>query len=69
MAEISHVRIAVPEQASLNRILREGGSQLFPQWLYAEPGEEPRILSWGLRNAPTQMLDVPDDPARATQPR
>ena len=31
MAEISHVRIAVPEQASLNRILREGGSQLFPQ--------------------------------------
>jgi len=65
MAEISHVRIAVPEQASLNRILREGGSQLFPQWLYAEPGEEPRIQYWGLRNAPTQMLDVPDDPARA----
>lgn len=64
MPEISHVRFAVPEQASLNRILREGGAQLFPQWLYAEPGE-PRILWWGVRGAPLQMLDVPDDPARA----
>lgn len=64
MAEISHVRFAVPEQASLNRILREGGAQLFPQWLYAEPGE-PRILWWGVRGAPLQMLDVPFDPARA----
>jgi len=65
MPEISHVRIAVPEQASLNRILREGGSQLFPQWLYAEPGDEPRVLWWGVQGAPVQMLDVPDDPARA----
>jgi hypothetical protein len=64
MPEISHVRFAVPEQASLNRILREGGAQLFPQWLYAEPGD-PRILWWGVRGAPLQMLDVPDDPARA----
>jgi hypothetical protein len=63
--EISHVRIGVPEQATLNRILREGGAQLFPQWLYAEPASEPRILWWGIRGAPTQMLDVPDDPARA----
>ncbi|MGH2357543.1 MAG: hypothetical protein ACRDGJ_05965 [Candidatus Limnocylindria bacterium] len=63
MAEISHVRMAVPEQAPLNRILREGGAQLFPQWLYAEPGE-PRILWWGVRGAPLQMLDVPSDPAR-----
>ena len=64
MPEISHVRIAVPDQASLNRILREGGSQLFPQWLYAEPGDEPRVLYWGMRGAPLQMLDVPaaDDP-------
>jgi hypothetical protein len=65
MAEISHVRIAVPEQATLNRILREGGAQLFPQWLYAEPGDEPRVLWWGIQGAPVQMLDVPDDPARA----
>lgn len=60
MPEISHVRIAVPEQATLNRILREGGSQLFPQWLYAEPGDEPRILWWGIRAAPVHMLDVPE---------
>ena len=59
MAEISHVRIAVPDQASLNRILREGGAQLFPQWLYAEPGDEARILWWGVRGAPTQLLDLP----------
>jgi hypothetical protein len=65
MPEISHVRLAVPEQATLNRILREGGAQLFPQWLYAEPGDVPRIRWWGIRGAPTQALDVPDDPARA----
>ena len=64
MPEISHVRFAVPEQGPLNRILREGGAQLFPQWLYAEPGPEPRILWWGVRGAPTQMLEVSDDPAR-----
>ena len=64
MPEISHVRFAVPEQSTLNRILREGGAQLFPQWLYAEPGNEPRILWWGVRGAPTQMLEAPDDPAR-----
>ena len=71
MPEISHVRIAVPDQASLNRILREGGSQLFPQWLYAEPGEDPRILWWGLRGAPLQMLDVPaaEDPRHGLFPR
>ncbi len=60
MPEISHVRIQVPEQGPLNRILREGGAQLFPQWLYAEPGEDSRIVWWGIRDAPTQMLDVPD---------
>jgi hypothetical protein len=71
MPEISHVRMAAPEQASLNRILREGGAQLFPQWLYAEPGDEPRILWWGLRGAPLQMLDVPaaDDPRHGLFPR
>ncbi len=60
MTEISHVRIEVPEQGTLNRILREGGAQLFPQWLYAEPGDELRIRWWGVRGAPTQLLDVPD---------
>ena len=59
MPEVSHVRIAVPEQAILNRILREGGAQSFPQWLYAEPGDEPRFLWWGVRGAPTQVLEVP----------
>ena len=59
MPEISHVRIAVPDQGDLNRILREGGAQSFPQWLYAEPGAEARILWWGVRSAPTQMLDRP----------
>ena len=71
MPEVSHVRIAVPEQASLNRILREGGAQSFPQWLYAEPAEEPRILWWGVRSAPVQMLDVPglDDARHGLFPR
>ena len=66
MAEITHVRIAVPDQASLNRVLREGGAQSFPQWLYAEPGDEPRIVWWGVRGAQLQLIDVPDDPARAS---
>jgi hypothetical protein len=65
MPEITHVRIAVPEQAPLSRVLREGGAQSFPQWLYAEPGEEPRIVWWGVRGAQLQLIDVPDDPARA----
>ena len=60
MAEISHVRMLVPEQAPLNRILREGGAQSFPQWLYAEPGDEPRIVRWGVRSVPTQWLEMPD---------
>jgi hypothetical protein len=65
MPEISHVRVAVTDQATLNRVLREGGAQSFPQWLYAEPGDEARILWWGVRSAPTQMLDVPsEDDAR-----
>lgn len=64
MAEISHVRIGVPEQGTLNRILREGGTTMFPQWMYAEPLDDPQILWWGVRGAPVQLLDVPDDAAR-----
>ena len=59
MAEVSHVRMAVPEQGDLNRILREGGAQSFPQWLYAEPGDEARIRWWGVRGAPVQLLEAP----------
>ncbi len=65
MAEISHIRIGVPDQGELGRILREGGAQLFPQWLSAEAAPQPRLLWWGIRGAPTQLLDVPDDPALA----
>ena len=71
MAEITHVRFAVPEQGTLSRILREGGAQSFPQWLYAEPGTEQRIVWWGVRDASTQMLDLPadDDPRLGLFPR
>jgi hypothetical protein len=71
MPEISHVRLRVPEQGTLNRILREGGAQSFPQWLYAEPGDEARIEWWGIRGAPVHMLDVPgaDDPRYRLFPR
>ncbi len=65
MPEISHVRIVAPDQAGLNRILRELGAQSFPQWMYAEPGEQARILWWGVRAAPVSFLDIPaDDDAR-----
>lgn len=55
MAEISHVRLGVPDQAALQRILREGGAQAFPQWLYAEPAPEPTLLWWGVRGAPADL--------------
>jgi hypothetical protein len=64
MAEISHVRMGVPDQATLNRVLREAGTTAYPQWLYAEPHDDAQILWWGVRGAPTQLLDVPDDPAK-----
>ncbi len=48
----------------LSRILREGGTTLFPQWLSAEPADEARILWWGIRGAATELLEVPADPAR-----
>lgn len=68
MPEISHVRLAVPEQAPLNRGLREGGAQSFPQWLYAEPGPEARILWWGLRD-PLDLVAPTDDARRGLFPR
>lgn len=71
MPEVSHVRIEVPEQGTLNRILREGGTQAFPQWLYAEPGADARIRWWGIRDAPTQLLEVlePGDARHGLFPR
>ncbi len=68
MPEISHVRLEVPQQAPLNRVLREGGAQSFPQWLYAEPGPELRILWWGLRGA-IEPVAVPDDERAGLFPR
>jgi hypothetical protein len=61
----------VRDSGTLNRILREGGAQSFPQWLYAEPSDQARILWWGVRSAPTQFLDVPEpnDPRYALFPR
>jgi len=63
MTEVSHVRLQVPDQATLSRILREGGAQAFPQWLYAEPGPEARFMWWGVRD-PRGVGAVPahDDP-------
>jgi hypothetical protein len=71
MPEVSHVRIAVRDQATLSRVLREGGAQSFPQWLYAEPADEDRVMWWGIRSAPTQFLDVPaaDDARYGLFPR
>ncbi len=64
MPEIGAVRFGVPDQGMLSRILREGGATLFPQWLSAEPASEARILWWGIRDAPVELLEMPDDPAR-----
>ncbi len=66
MTEISHVRLMVPDQATLNRILREGGAQSFPQWLYAEPGEETRLLWWGVREARSMGVAPADDDPRSS---
>ncbi|MEP6469944.1 MAG: hypothetical protein ABJC24_09260 [Chloroflexota bacterium] len=68
MPEISHIRLAVPEQASLSRVLREGGAQSFPQWLYAEPGPEARILWWGLRD-PLDLVAPTHDARQGLLPR
>ena len=64
MTEISHVRILTPDLTGLNRIFREGGAQLFPQWLSTDYGDEPRIEWWGMRGVLMDTLEPPDDPAR-----
>ena len=65
MPEIGEVRLWVPDQGALSRILHEGGATHFPQWLSAEPADEARILWWGIRDAAVELLDVPDDAARS----
>lgn len=65
MAEISHVRLGVRDQAALQRILREGGAQSFPQWLYAELAEEASIRWWGVRGA----VGDPDRPGEGALSR
>lgn len=71
MPEISHVEIGIPDQATLSRLLREGGAQLFPQWLAASPALEPRILWWGVRGAALDGLERPaaDDARAGLYPR
>jgi hypothetical protein len=69
MPEVSHVRLAIPEQAVLNRILREGGAQSFPQWLYAEPGPEAQIRWWGVRGLAADAPDEADEHASGLVPR
>ena len=68
MPEISHVRMTVPDQSTLNRVLREGGAQQFPQWLYAEPGTESRMTSWGLRGRSASDARHPTGRRRETRP-
>ena len=65
MAEISHVHLLYPDITALNRIIREGGAQLFPQWLSTDFGKEPEIAWWGLRGVLLQALEPPADPAQA----
>jgi hypothetical protein len=64
MPEISHVHLAVPDQATLNRIFREGGAQAFPQWVSTEFAERPRITWYGMRGVLMINVEPPDDPAR-----
>ncbi len=64
MPEIGEIRLGVPDQGALSRILHEGGAAYFPQWLSAEPADEARILWWGIRGAPVELLEVPEDSAR-----
>ncbi|MGH2463688.1 MAG: hypothetical protein ACRDFZ_08730 [Candidatus Limnocylindria bacterium] len=64
MTEISHIHLLVSDLTGLNRIFREGGAQLFPQWLSTDYGDEPRMAWWGMRGVLTETLEPPEDPAR-----
>jgi len=69
MVEISHVHLAVPEQATLSRIFREGGAQSFPQWLSTDFAERPRIDWYGIRGALILNPPPQTDETRGLWPR
>jgi hypothetical protein len=64
MVEISHVHLLVADLPGLSRLFREGGAQLFPQWLSTDYADEPRIGWWGMRGVPMEALEPPADAAR-----
>ncbi|HEV7199951.1 MAG TPA: hypothetical protein VGO32_04025 [Candidatus Limnocylindria bacterium] len=64
MPEISHVHLAVPDLTTLNRVIREGGAQSFPQWLSTDYGDRAQIEWYGMRGALMLNVEPPDDPAR-----
>lgn len=64
MVEISHVHLLVADLPGLNRLFREGGAQLFPQWLSTDYADEPRIGWWGMRGVPMESVDPPKDAKR-----
>ena len=64
MPEISHVHLAVPDLTTLNRVIREGGAQLFPQWLSTDYAGEARIEWWGMRGIPMEAVDPPKGAAK-----
>ena len=64
MVEISHVHLLVTDLPGLNRLFREGGAQLFPQWLSTDYADAPRIGWWGMRGIPMEAIDPPKDAKR-----
>ena len=64
MVEVSHVHLLVADLPGLSRLFREGGAQLFPQWLSTDYADEPRIAWWGMRGVPMEALEPPADAAR-----
>jgi hypothetical protein len=61
MPELSHVHLAVPDLATLNRIFREGGAQAFPQWLSTDYAERARIDWYGMRGVLMINVEPPAD--------
>ena len=61
MPELSHVHLAVPDLATLNRIFREGGAQAFPQWLSTDYADRARIDWYGMRGVLMVNIEPPED--------
>jgi hypothetical protein len=64
MPELSHIHLATADQATLNRIFREGGAQAFPQWLSTDYADRARIVWYGMRGVLMINVEPPDDPTR-----